>query len=84
MKRIFTISLLALSFLAFAGGGYNVGDKARDFKLKNIDGNMISLKDFKKAEGFIIIFTCNHCPYAQAVWERVVSIAHILCCMKIG
>jgi cytochrome oxidase Cu insertion factor (SCO1/SenC/PrrC family) len=45
--------------------GYEVGDEATDFKLKNIDGKMVSLSDFKSAKGFIVIFTCNHCPYAK-------------------
>lgn len=44
--------------------GYKVGDVATDFSLKNVDGKKVSLKDFKSAKGFIVVFTCNHCPYA--------------------
>ncbi|MBT8254372.1 MAG: redoxin domain-containing protein, partial [Bacteroidia bacterium] len=44
--------------------GYDIGDIATDFKLKNIDGKMVSLSDYKDANGFIVIFTCNTCPYA--------------------
>ncbi|MFD2824476.1 thioredoxin family protein [Lacinutrix iliipiscaria] len=51
--------------------GYQVGDVATDFKLKNIDGNMVSLADFNDAKGFIVIFTCNTCPYAVAYEDRV-------------
>lgn len=36
-----------------------------DFKLKNVDGKNVSLSDYKDAKGFIIIFTCNHCPFAK-------------------
>lgn len=54
--------------------GYEVGDEAADFKLKNIDGNMVSLSDFKKARGFIVVFTCNHCPYAKKYEERIVAL----------
>lgn len=54
--------------------GYEVGDEAADFKLKNIDGKMVSLSDFKKAKGFIVIFTCNHCPYAKKYEERIVAL----------
>jgi peroxiredoxin len=36
-----------------------------DFQLKNTDGNMVSLHDYPQAKGFIIIFTCNHCPFAK-------------------
>lgn len=51
--------------------GYDVGDFAKDFSLRNINGNMVSLADFKDAKGFTIIFTCNHCPYAIAYEDRI-------------
>ncbi|REC80475.1 thioredoxin family protein [Chryseobacterium elymi] len=54
--------------------GYEVGDEAADFKLKNIDGKMVSLSDFKSAKGFILVFTCNHCPYAKKYEERIVEL----------
>ncbi|WP_343611317.1 thioredoxin family protein [Chryseobacterium oranimense] len=54
--------------------GYEVGDEAADFKLKNIDGKMVSLSDFKTAKGFIVVFTCNHCPYAKKYEDRIVEL----------
>jgi len=54
--------------------GYSVGDKASDFKLKNVDGKMVSLADYKDAKGFIVIFTCNHCPFAQAYEQRIADL----------
>jgi len=57
-----------------APAGYQVGDKATDFKLKNIDGKMLSMADFPNAKGFVVIFTCNHCPYAQAYQDRIVAL----------
>ncbi|HKR03842.1 MAG TPA: thioredoxin family protein [Bacteroidia bacterium] len=54
--------------------GYSVGDKAADFKLKNVDGKMVSLADYKEAKGFIVIFTCNHCPFAQAYEQRIIDL----------
>jgi peroxiredoxin len=54
--------------------GYKVGDKASDFKLKNVDGKYVSLADFKSAKGFVVIFTCNHCPYAKAYQDRIIDI----------
>ena len=42
--------------------GLQVGDKAVDFNLKNVDGKMISLKTNKNAKGYILVFTCNTCP----------------------
>ncbi|MCF8378332.1 MAG: thioredoxin family protein [Bacteroidales bacterium] len=55
-------------------GGYQIGDKATDFKLKNIDGKMVSLADYSNAKGFIVIFTCNHCPYAIAYEDRIIEL----------
>ncbi|MBO0331699.1 thioredoxin family protein [[Muricauda] lutisoli] len=54
--------------------GYKVGDMAADFSLKNVDGNMVSLSDFNSAKGFLIIFTCNTCPYAQAYEDRIIAL----------
>jgi peroxiredoxin len=57
-----------------SGGGYAIGDKATDFKLKNVDGKMVSLADYKSAKGFIVIFTCNHCPFAKAYEDRIIAL----------
>ncbi|MCO6176078.1 thioredoxin family protein [Flavobacterium sp. NRK F10] len=54
--------------------GYKVGDVATDFKLKNVDGKMVSLKDYKDAKGYIVIFTCNHCPFAKAYEDRIIAL----------
>ncbi|OYQ36052.1 thioredoxin family protein [Flavobacterium cyanobacteriorum] len=54
--------------------GYKPGDVAADFSLKNVDGKMVSLKDMKDAKGYIVIFTCNHCPYAQAYEDRIIDL----------
>jgi peroxiredoxin len=54
--------------------GYEVGDEAADFKLKNIDGKMVSLSGFKNAKGFIVVFTCNHCPYAKKYEDRIIEL----------
>ena len=53
---------------------YQIGDKADDFKLKNVDGNMVSLSDFDEAKGFIVIFTCNTCPVSVANEDRIIAL----------
>ncbi len=75
MKRIFSIfaMLMITSSILFAQG-YKIGDKVTDFKLKNVDGKMVSLSDFKNSKGAIVIFTCNHCPYAKAYEDRIINI----------
>lgn len=53
---------------------YKIGDKADDFRLKNVDGKMVSLSDFKEAKGFIVIFTCNTCPVSVANEDRIIEL----------
>lgn len=86
--KILTIAAIIIAASAFAvnnvfeGGeasnssenGYDIGDVATDFKLKNIDGNQVSLSDYSTAKGFIVVFTTNHCPYAKAYENRIVAL----------
>lgn len=76
MKQIKVIStvLLAFSFSLLQAQGYKPGDKAIDFKLKSTDNKLVSLADYKDAKGFIVIFTCNACPYAVAYEDRVIAL----------
>lgn len=80
MKKIKWLSfglILILGLLSFTkvyNSGYQVGDEAADFKLKNVDGKMVSLSDYKSAKGFIVIFTCNHCPYAKKYEDRIIAL----------
>ncbi|MPQ46516.1 redoxin domain-containing protein [Marinifilum sp. N1E240] len=74
MKKLLSIAFIMLSVLAIQAQGYKVGDTAFDFNLKNIDGKQVSLADYKDAKGFVVIFTCNHCPYAVAYEDRIIEI----------
>ena len=42
-----------------------------DFSLKNVDGKSVSLSDNPNAKGYIIVFTCNHCPFAKLYPKRL-------------
>lgn len=74
MKQIISLSIALVINLYAIAGGYKIGDTARDFSLKNIDGKMVSLKDMKNAKGYIVIFTCNHCPFAKAYESRIMEL----------
>lgn len=84
MRTFKTLTLLALLVVvsAFAvnvvvkkeTNGYAIGDKAADFYLRNIDGQMMSLKDIKNTKGFVIAFTCNTCPFSVANEDRLIAI----------
>src|ERR1041384_7623096 len=75
MKTTF-LFLVCVVMLAFspAKNGYEVGDTATDFKLKNVDGKMVSLADYSSAKGFIIAFDCNTCPMSKAYNERIMAL----------
>ena len=81
MKTLKIFGFLAAIFLMAAftynsleADGYAIGDYATDFSLKNIDGEMVSLSDFETAKGFLVIFTCNTCPYAVAYEDRIIAL----------
>jgi peroxiredoxin len=51
-----------------------IGAKAPDFNLPGVDGKNYSLKDFADSKILVIIFTCNHCPTAQAYEQRIIKL----------
>jgi len=80
MKTLKSILLVSVFIIATAftiipvADGYKVGDTATDFKLKNVDGKMVSMSDYENAKGFIVIFTCNHCPFSIAYEDRIIDL----------
>ncbi|GAB3248839.1 hypothetical protein GCM10027347_05520 [Larkinella harenae] len=53
---------------------YALGDVVQDFKLKNVDGRLVSLSDYKNGKGVIIVFTTNHCPFSKVYEERLIAL----------
>jgi thiol-disulfide isomerase/thioredoxin len=51
-----------------------VGQSAPDFELPGVDGKTYRLDDFKAAKVLVVIFTCNHCPTAQAYEDRIIKL----------
>jgi len=76
MKNLINTLLLAMliGVTVTAQTGYKVGDTAADFSLKGVDGKMHSLADMKDAKGYVVTFTCNHCPYAIMYEDRLVAL----------
>jgi len=46
-------------------------EPGKNFPLKNVDGKMVSSADYPDAKGFILVFTCNHCPFAKLYPPRL-------------
>lgn len=70
---LFTCLLISIA-AAPVKTGYEVGDTVADFKLKNVDGKMVALSDYKDAKGVIVIFDCNTCPYSKAYNSRIIAL----------
>ena len=76
MTILFLFSFLwALQGQPTTTTGYQIGDTATDFSLKGVDGKKVSMADYKDAKGFIVVFTCNHCPYAVMYEDRINDLA---------
>jgi len=75
IKLIFSLCLMVLlsagSLMAQNKDGYKVGDTARDFNLKGVDGKMVSMASNTDAKGYLVIFSCNTCPYVVAYEDRM-------------
>lgn len=54
--------------------GLPLGTHAPAFELPGTDGNTYHLKSFRDAEVLVVVFTCNHCPYANAAEDRLIAI----------
>lgn len=79
MKTLKSILLVVLfvstaAFTLKTVKGYEVGDTIEDFSLKNVNGKMVSLADYDAAKGFVIVFTCNTCPYSVANEDRIIAL----------
>jgi len=71
---ITTLMMLAMAISTLHAQEYQVGDKATDFRLKNVDGTYVSMADYPDAKGFVVIFSCNHCPFVVAVEDRMIAL----------
>ena len=72
---LFVAVFCLTAFTSNAPSSYKIGDTATDFKLKSVDGKMYSMADYKNAKGYIVVFTCNHCPFAVKYEDRINDLA---------
>ena len=82
--KIFLTSLLVLLFkssFCFSNPPDDhptlaIGSKAPAFSLKGVDGKTYSLSSFAKYKILVVVFTCNHCPTAQAYEDRIIKLTN--------
>ncbi|MBK1640832.1 thioredoxin family protein [Chromatium okenii] len=60
------------------------GQLAPEFALRGVDGKVWTREDCRGERGLLVMFICNHCPYVQAVRERIVRDARELTALGIG
>jgi len=80
-KRVLLLLIMSAALLVFKTGYSNdehktlpIGSPAPDFKLPGVDGKIVTLASFKNSKILVIVFTCNHCPTAQAYEERIIQL----------
>jgi peroxiredoxin len=69
--KLLSIILIAFSIICTKAFAQKNNKDIVDFKLKNVDEKKVSLSDYPYAKGFIIVFTCNHCPFAKLYPPRL-------------
>jgi len=90
MNRTSLIAIPVLFCLAaspsFAGGALPIGATIPmlDVTMKNVDGEELNLKSIVQPAGTLVIFTCNHCPFAKQWESRIVDLGNTYGAMGIG
>ncbi|MFN0035029.1 MAG: thioredoxin family protein [Saprospiraceae bacterium] len=74
---LLSVALLAFLMLTLSASNpktYAIGDTAENFSLKSVKGDTVSLSDYQNESGVIVVFTCNHCPFAQLYEQRIIDL----------
>jgi len=61
--------------MATASDTVKLGTPLPKFRLRSVDGKPYADESFKDAKALVVIFICNHCPYVQAVEDRIIALA---------
>ncbi len=85
-KKLIIIPFVLLQLVAFSDepATLAIGSKAIDFSLPGVDGKNHSLGDFDAYKYLVIIFTCDHCPTAQAYENKIIRIVKSYRPEKVG
>ena len=78
MQKMIFLFLLVTGFTAMKAEDpktLSIGTAAPDFKLPGTDDKTYTLASFKNSNILVVIFTCNHCPTAQAYEDRMIQLA---------
>jgi len=70
VKTTLAIGVCILFIFVFGSFNLTLEKRVDNFTLLNVNGKNVSTQDYKDAKGFIVIFTCNHCPFAKLYTNR--------------
>lgn len=70
MKSTLVIGVCILFIFVFGSFNLTIEKRVDNFTLLNVNGQNVSTQDYTDAKGFIVIFTCNHCPFAKLYTNR--------------
>ncbi len=62
--------------MAISSYELGIGKDCPDFSLPSVDKKNYDLNSFSKSKGLLVAFICNHCPYVQAIEDRLLKLAH--------
>ncbi|RPH93382.1 thioredoxin family protein [candidate division KSB1 bacterium] len=68
------IAILVIPIEQVLAAPLAVGSSLISFSLKNVDGNTVSAADFADKAALVVVFSCNHCPYAVAYQDRLIAL----------
>lgn len=74
MKKLVALAFILTGLSVSSLAQLKPGDSAVGFKLENVDGNFVSLSDYAKEKGVILVFTCNPCPFSKAYEDRIIKL----------
>ncbi|MFN4245235.1 MAG: thioredoxin family protein [Brevinematia bacterium] len=61
--------------MAVESRNIDIGKVMEKFRLQDPYGNYYSSDDLMGSKGLLVVFTCNHCPYARAIWPRLIKLS---------
>jgi peroxiredoxin len=84
LRRLLPSLALMISLVPLAraqephSAGLAIGDAApmTDVKMKNVDGKEVTIAGVKGTKGTLVVFSCNHCPWAKAWESRIVELGN--------
>jgi peroxiredoxin len=74
-RKLTVLAFLLAALCIAARADVAPGDKAPEFELFGVDYTYHSLERYAEAEAIVVVFTCNHCPVAQAYEDKLIAIA---------